>query len=86
MGLFKVEERHFKEAVWLRKLYKPIIKTHFSFIIYSGVPGGFGNANAAGLGNGAVQNNQAIGTGTGIANVGPGKQNRKKIYKYLLLC
>lgn len=40
----------------------------------SGSPTGFGNANAAGLGNGVVQNNQAIGTGTGIANVGPGKQ------------
>ena len=33
---------------------------------------GFGGANAAGLGNGFVQNNQAVGTGTGIANAGPG--------------
>jgi hypothetical protein len=33
---------------------------------------GGGNANAAGAGNGAVIGNQAIGTGTGIANAGPG--------------
>ena len=33
---------------------------------------GFGGANAAGIGNGAVVGNQAIGTGTGIANAGPG--------------
>jgi hypothetical protein len=31
-----------------------------------------GAANAGGAGNGAVQNGQAIGTGTGIANAGPG--------------
>lgn len=34
---------------------------------------GFGGANAAGLGSGTVIGNQAIGTGTGIANAGPGK-------------
>lgn len=33
---------------------------------------GFGGANAAGLGSGTVIGNQAIGTGTGIANAGPG--------------
>ena len=33
---------------------------------------GFGGANAAGAGNGAVIGNQAVGTGTGIANAGPG--------------
>ena len=32
-----------------------------------------GSANAGGAGNGAVQNGQAIGQGTGIANAGPGK-------------
>ncbi|XP_057378323.1 uncharacterized protein LOC130700293 [Daphnia carinata] len=39
-----------------------------------GFPGqpGFGSANAAGIGSGAVVGNQAIGTGTGIANAGPG--------------
>jgi hypothetical protein len=36
---------------------------------------GFGGANAAGFGNGFAQNNQAIGTGTGIANAGPGILN-----------
>ncbi|EFX77753.1 hypothetical protein DAPPUDRAFT_321119 [Daphnia pulex] len=34
--------------------------------------GGFGGANAAGLGSGSVVGNQAIGTGTGAANAGPG--------------
>ena len=34
-----------------------------------------GAANAGGAGNGVVQNGQAIGTGTGIANAGPGMIN-----------
>lgn len=38
--------------------------------------GGLGGASAAGAGNGAVIGNQAVGTGTGIANAGPGKQNQ----------
>lgn len=36
------------------------------------LPTGFGGANAGGFGNGFAQNNQAVGTGTGIANAGPG--------------
>lgn len=34
--------------------------------------GQLGNASAGGAGNGAVRDGAAIGTGTGIANAGPG--------------